>query len=336
MSTDTSSIISEYDMLTEFTDIAANYFVGVNVSKLRTGVFGYISEGMAHTTSINLIDSMLRARETNISTAQRMSTLELAAAYLEISDYAAIPATIDSFIAIPVDALSTKGTKVGNDYSLVISKDTVITILGHEFLLDYDITILAKAITVGYNYSSQYTISDENAISDINNPYIITSVRVYNGVSYIFMRVTLRQVTKTYCYYTTILNDSISAIGIEFTYTGQLSYFNVWYMPPNSTTYVMLPLRNILASTAVEGNYLVYDITEDGIIKLSAESQFIPAFNSQLRIDIFTTTGASGKFTYTTGTTSVVLKSYDGAVDYGKHDMCTSRRFSWWNGCSWY
>lgn len=317
MATDTTTMISEYNMLDEFTDIASRYFVGVDVSKLRISLFGYVTEGMAQSVGFNLLDSMVRAKESNIYTAQQKKTLLLEAASLEIDTADAIPATIDTFIALSVSDLQEKGTKTGQDYSFTISKDTIITILGYQFLLDYDISVSATAISSGYSYSAQYNINSENQISSISNPYILTSVRTVNNINYVFMRVTLRQLSKTYSYYTVILNDDISLVDIEFTYSDQLSYFNIWYMPPNTSTYQLITSQNILSKDRPTSNYLLYDSAESGILKISAESAFVPAFNSQLRIDMYTTKGSGGDFTYNNGTTGVSLQSYENSINYG-------------------
>jgi hypothetical protein len=309
--------ISEFNMLEHYQDIASKYFEGVDVSKMRIGLFGFVNESMARSVGTTLLDSMFRSREYCVSTANDMRTLLIAASTLQMSNLTnAKPAIIEAFIALPTDVIFSKGTKFDQDYEFVIDKDTVISILGYNFALDYDIKIYSKAVGVGHNYSSQYMMDTDNQISDLKLPYIVTTQRTLENVDYVFMRVILRQVFKEYKYYQVIENDGISLVGIEFNYDDQLAYFNIFYKTQNATTYTKIDTQDILDKSRPDGKYLVYDTTEPGIIQISAESAFIPEFNSTLRVDIFTTKGKSGSFTYKSGTNTVTLSSYEESRDY--------------------
>ena len=62
MSDTITKISSEYDMVEIMQNIGARYF-GSDLSQQRVGMFGFITESMAHMWGASIIDSSIRAKE---------------------------------------------------------------------------------------------------------------------------------------------------------------------------------------------------------------------------------------------------------------------------------
>ena len=133
-----TKIASEYDMVNIMRDIGANYF-GSDLSEQRVGMFGFITESMAHMWGASIIDSSIRAKEYNVATAQRMETLLYEASMLDLEVQNAIPETVTAYLGVQTQNIIGEsylggfGTKEDTTsghpkYTLVIEKDTEITI----------------------------------------------------------------------------------------------------------------------------------------------------------------------------------------------------------------
>lgn len=310
-------ISSEYDMIEKFTEIASNYF-GEDISKQRIGMFGYVTESMAKTFNSVLMDSYFRSKEFHSITARRIQTLMMDASTLKIDASAAVPATMDTFISIETNDIFKKGIMTGDDYSFVIDKDTVVNILGYEFMLEYDINIISRKVGNNYTYSTQFVTDDSFAISELKNPYLLNTRSIQDGRELLMIRTPLRQMTKLYKYHVVMDNDEINLTGVEFPYEGQVAYFNIYYREPNKTKFELVDKHYVYDQSVPTTRYLLYDNdTEEKTIRIYSDS-FIPKFNSEIRLDIYTTTGNSGNFEYQgdDNDISVSLKSYNDSRDY--------------------
>ena len=170
MSDTITKIASEYDMIEIMQNIGAEYF-GSDLSQQRVGMFGYLTESMAHMFGAAILDSSARANEYNTATAQRLETLLYEASMYGVDVNNAVPETMSAYIGIQTSNIinpphqggfAKQDKDINNEKhpicTLVLEKDTVINIANYDFMFEYDIQIKAtwSGTANKYMYSVKY------------------------------------------------------------------------------------------------------------------------------------------------------------------------------------
>lgn len=319
MSDTITKIASEYDMVEIMQKIGENYF-GSGLSQQRVGMFGYLTESMAHMFGASILDSSARAKEYNTSTAQRLETLLYEAAMYDISVDNATPESMTAYVGIQTSDIINPSHQGGFSYqerdennldhpicTLVLEKDTVINIANYDFMFEYDIQIRAtwSATANKYMYSvkyltegdtditsaSNYTYPKANALSQLYTTYIQSYVTTRNNESVLLFKVNLKQMTKYTDYYTVTKNDMISLTGIDFLYDNMLSHFNIYYKENNKNNWEYIRAVSIYDNKSYDEKIVHYEIIHDeSKIRINFDD-FTPAYNSEFRIDMYGTLG---------------------------------------------
>lgn len=167
---DIVKLASEYDLVSIMQDIGSNYF-GADLSTQRVGMFGFLTESMAHMVGASIVDSSIRSKEYNVSTAMRMETLLYESSMLGLDLSNAVPSTMSAYIGVRLDNIikpSHQGgyaTRTLNPNftdkptcTLVLEKDAAISIANYDFMFEYDIQIRAtwSGTTNKYIYAVRY------------------------------------------------------------------------------------------------------------------------------------------------------------------------------------
>ena len=300
-------------------EIAPKYFDADDfsgITKSRIGLFGIVSETMGTIFENATVNNLLKSKERLTITASRSTLLNEAASYPELLLPNAQPAKIISFLGVPIKYLETYKKIDSSTIEFIIHKDSIIKISNINYLIDYSIKISGKLINNKFIYSATYLINSENLISNILNPYIITVLQNIDGEQYLMLKVSLSQLEKEYLYYNILELEAVPLNGIDFKYTGQLSYFNIFFKEATSSIYTMINKVNYFTKSTTLDQFIYYDDTVEGIIRLYIPSSFSFTFNSEIRLDIYTTNGISGNFVYTTAATAVIPKSFNNEIDY--------------------
>lgn len=314
-----TKIGSEYDMVEIMQKIGENYF-GSGLSQQRVGMFGYLTESMAHMFGASILDSSARAKEYNTSTAQRLETLLYEAAMYDISVDNAAPESMTAYIGIQTSDIINPSHQGGFSYqekdennldhpicTLVLEKDTVINIADYDFMFEYDIQIRAtwSATANKYMYSvkyltegdtditstSSYTYPKANTLTQLYTTYIQSYVTTKNDASVLLFKVNLKQMSKYTDYYTVTKNDMISLTGIDFLYNNMLSHFNVYYKENNKNDWEYIKAVSIYDNKTYDEKIVHYEIIHDeSKIRINFDD-FTPAYNSEFRIDMYSTLG---------------------------------------------
>ena len=342
-------------------DIGANYF-GSDLSEQRVGMFGFITESMAHMWGASIIDSSIRAKEYNVATAQRMETLLYEASMLDLEVQNAIPETVTVYLGVQTQNIIGEsylggfGTKEDTTsghpkYTLVIEKDTEITISNYQFMFEYDIQIqatwneTAKKYVYAVRYLTEgdidntsqkpYTYPKANTLTDLPNNYIQSYVTTKNGLSLLLFKVDLKQMSKDTQYHSVIKNDMISLTGVDFLYNDQLSHFNIYYRPNGRDEWIYIKPVSIYDQRSYEEDIVHYEIIiDENKLRLSFDD-FTPDYNSEFMIDIYTTLGSdpNGLSYSGTGEDIVVdLKSLDDRHSYAGLELACLPISSWNSG----
>lgn len=313
-------MIIKTDLISKITDeIAPKYFDGdeySEITKSRIGLFGMISETLGTIFENSTINNAIKARERMTSTASRETLLQEAAGYSDLTIPKAQPASITISLGIPTSYMETNFMTSSTELEFVLAADTIVTIADYNFLLDYDVKVTGKKTDGVMVYSAKYVLGEDNDLSSTTNPYLVSSKRTISNIEYLFVTVTVSQLDKTYQYYNIVETDLLYLNGVDFKYDGQLAYFNVYYKDASSSTYTKVEKLDYFSKLTSDSNYIYYNNVTSGVLRIYIPDTFTYSFNSELRIDIYTTQGAAGNFTYKSGDVEILPQSFEDSYDY--------------------
>lgn len=307
--------VSMYDQLQYYNDyLAPKYFDMENLDTSRLGLFGYINELMADTTSDVINENSVLFNEIFFKKAQIPESILSYAAQYRIEDINAKPAKMEFAIAINEASILARAQtdNSGNDYFIIDSDSEIFVEENFKYMLDYDIKInIRKTAKSGYIYSAQYIMNKENKLSDLTSPYIKVTKQRNNNSYYLYLIVTARQLSKSVIEQTIFTEDQLSYISKDFKYDGNLADFNVYYKRPDSDKFEQIQ-KLIIDSAPVDGNFCYYQYGDENTITISFSTlarHFRPEFNSILKLEIFTTDGTRANFEYNGNNVRMDLKS---------------------------
>lgn len=341
-----SNISNEYNMVKILQDIGANFFPD-NLSEQRVGMFGFTCEALARIFGATILDANIRANEYHTITAKKMDTLLYDASILGLNIENTNPAEMVAYIIFNTKAMHREEFSNTYDpspnhktYYFIIEKDTNISIAGYNFMLEWDVLVTAKYNENEYVYTARYlSEGDEDphdndicsgrvygknpTLTNMTDRYIQGNIIKSGNDTYFMMKVNLRQMEKNYEYYTVTENDMISLTGIEFQYDDYLSHFNVFYRENQNADWEYITPISVYDTSEYTDKTIAYEIDRDSKTIILNATQFDMPYNSELRIDIYTTKGSNGNITYSGTGSDIVceLKSYDGNHVYNGIDI---------------
>lgn len=325
MAENITKIASSYDMVDIMRDIAKNYF-DADLSEQRIGMFGYTTEAMANMFGATILDASNRQQEYSVYTAKKRSTLLYEGAKYDVNVDNANPNRMSAYVGILTSSIINPASKGGfgtpdytNDrnnpnYTLVIEKGTIYNIANYNFMVEHDILISATytssnkyTYSVRYlfegdidktsdqsNYPNGYIVPRAVTAYDYTDKYIQSYIKNYSdSLNILLFKVNLVQVTKKSSEYHIVKNDMVSLTGLEFDYDNQLSHFNIYYRKNNNSDWVnVLTVPYYLSDETYDEDIIYYEVLHDERkIKISM-TDFVPAYNSDIRVEIYSTSGS--------------------------------------------
>lgn len=312
---------SMYDTLNYWTgNIAPKYIDVNNVNMSRIGLFGYINEIMADTTSDVINEMSVLFNEIFFKRAQIPESILAYAAQYRIEDINAKPATMQFLVGIREDILLSNSITddSGNSYFIIDSNSEIIVEDDFKYMLDYDVKVNIRLINGKYIYSAQYVMDKDNPLSAITSPYLKITKYKMDGLTYLYIVVQGRQIEKTVIEQTIFNEDFLSYVSKDFSYDGVLADFNVYYKGPKDKEFSQIK-KLIIDSAPVDDRFCYYQYKDDNTITISFSTllrHFRPEFNSVLRLEVFTTKGTEANFSYKGG--NVRLNPISEKYDYKK------------------
>lgn len=298
-------------------EIAPNYFNVEDINMLKAGLFGYINEVFSNSFEDSLHMQTIMSKEVFPNKAVLPDSIYAYSALADFTDFYAVPSTVSMVLAIrKKDVIDNSVINPISKYlELYISKYSTLTIGGKiSFILDYDIKIISRYNNNDYIMSAQYIMDEKNELSDVNTPYINTVVLADANEEYIYLNLKVRQLERTVISNLVYTNDITENISFDAEYKGRLAGFNVYYKP-NSYLDEKILLDKYLVNSILpddDSKFCMYSISSTDKISISFSSHpsyFRPAFNSELIIEVFTTLGEEGNFTYNGEENTVKLLS---------------------------
>ena len=276
---------------------------------LMLGIFGYTGQIFSDLYQNTIVMASEFSKESIPTEAKFEKNIIAHALGVGITDINATPAQIDVLLTfVEDDIIEWAKAKDGNGNDLpwefIFDKDTPIYIGNYCFHVDYDIQIrkilLKHSGTENkFAYTAKYIIDIDNPISDITNPYLTSPVKMnVNGRNIIFTKCTLRQVNKSTIYKKILSDNSIASKTTTFEFEGQLAAFTIDVTEGGKTTH-LIPVYEGLSVENKKYPYFYYTYMDSKTIRIKFDRySYAPRINSSIQINIQTTEGEDGNFTF--------------------------------------
>ena len=278
--------------------IKKNFMPDEDDDTLAVSTLGYISSIAADTMRESIRITSKMANETIYSKATLQSSIITHAMVLGIQGIFCTPAVMKAkLVIIEPDLLKIFGDK----NEIIIDRFWKIMIDDYEFHLDYDIILTKTTISGNKNvYSARYETSIRNKLSNITNPYIDppNTIIMDNNVTAIAFNVILRQTFYNTFYKKFITNNIIDNKTFMFTFENQLCDFVIKAKNGDTITTIEAVYEGLSPKTDI---YCYYSFITSNKIRIKFDrTVYMPELNTEITIDIFTSLGTQGNFTYNT------------------------------------
>jgi len=269
-------------------DIAPKYFDMVDINQLNIGMFGYSTEMISNTTEDTFNAVSIFLKEMFPNKAILPESIYNYASLFQLDNLFATPASTYMMLFINEKDIVNLGINKGSFYEFILDSDLVIDIEDKRFMLDYNIVITAKPYKTDYIFTAQYKLE------------------------YLGLFVKVRQLSKTSISEQVFTNDKINFPTFSLNFVDQLANFEIYYKSPDSSDFIQLKKR-VVNTPAIDTPFCYYTVKNQNEIVISFSTlskYFQPKFNSEFKIDLYTTTGSAGNFPAYTGTeVNVIPKS---------------------------
>ena len=315
-----SDDVKKYTSLYDIKDFALNtlgpkYFPEDVIEGYNVGLLGYSLDFMttAVEDAFNTVPMVVNEMFPNL--AQMPNSIYNYASLFQEDDLMANPAVMDCILLLPMDSLiqySESGAD-GTYKKFVLDQRTYVYVEEQKFMLDYDILITLRPYRKDYIITCSYQREYNNSVSDIINPYIKYQKYNYNGTKYVALLVKMRRCEK-FEYTTRIINnDRINVATVQVPFTDQLAGFEVFYRDSTDKKYTQLQKR-IVNSKAIKQPFCYFKLKTDTLLELTfttRENYFKPVYNSEIKVEYYTTTGSEGNFDMYLGHDVEVYRTYE-------------------------
>lgn len=306
-----SDIYGIHDYINE---LKQGYVAEANEDTLMLGIFGYFGEVMANTMQNTIVMASEFSNESIATKAKFEKNIIAHALGLGVSDINAVPAQMEVLLCfLEDDIINWANAKTANGdelpWTFIFDKNNKIYFgdKDYEFHPDYNIVIKKVEVTTQglekrFAYTAQYD-SEEfglgNPVSTITNPYLTPPVKMTaNGNTFIMTKCIIRQVEKTTQYTKVLSDDDVTAKTLTFTFSGQLAAFTL-IVEEGDETYSMIPVYDGLNVDTGGQLYFWYTYLDSNTIRIKFDKNSrIPGVNAKIGINIQTTQGAKGNFTW--------------------------------------
>lgn len=293
-------------------EIKKRFTPEVKEDTLMLGIFGYTGQVFSDLLQNTVVMASEFSNESIPTKAKFEKNIIAHALGLGITDINAVPAQLDVLLTfVEDDIINWLGARDadGNDLpwdgdGFIFDSDTPIHIGDFTFYADYDIQI--KKIKINnegkkdkFTYTAKYLIGIKNPVSDITNPYLTPPVKMnVNGTNIIFTKVTLRQISKEVIHKKVLSDNTIASKTVTFDFEGQLAAFTIDVAEGTKTTH-LIPTYEGLSISDREYPYFYYSFLDSNTIRIKFDRySYAPRINSDVSINIYTTEGESGNFTF--------------------------------------
>jgi len=321
----------QYNIQEGYNEIAEKYFnISPDTSKL--GLYGWISEIMAHDTKKDIFQKNVLYKEFFFNTASLPISIFNAANADSIDIPLCTPSS--ALVILALDWIELIDKSINNGNKFIIERDvTKFRIGNYYFSLPYSVEInFASTTSIGeFNTTSvtaKYILEESYLNNEIknmflNNPFIkvYKEADIYEGATkqFLFLALDVYQVEKVIKTFEITSANIVEKISYEIEHINELANFNVFFKPSSvSPDKILLPkfqnnlaVRNedkfVFFNYIDENKYQIYFSTED--------KTFLPPINSSIIVETFTSNGKQGNFNFI-GSVSFINENRENEVSY--------------------
>ena len=315
-----SDDVKKYTSLYDIKDFALNtlgpkYFPEDVIEGYNVGLLGYTLDLMTTTTEDVFNTVPIVSNEMFPNLAQMPNSIYNYASLFQEDNLIATPAVMECVLLLPLDSLieHSELSPDGTYKQFILDQRTIVHVEEHRFMLDYDILMTIRPYRKEYIVTCSYLREYNNSMSDIVNPYIKYQKYNYNGTKYIAMLVKMRRCDKHEYIERVIDNDRINVTTIKVPFTDQLAGFEVFYRDSSDKKFIQLQKR-LVNSKAIKEPFCYYKLKNENLLELTfttRENYFKPLFNSEIKVEYYTTSGSEGNFELYTGYDVEVYRNYE-------------------------
>lgn len=265
-----------------------------------------IASNLGELGAVSFFESLIYKKECNVSTAIRYPTLFRKLLADDLALVFGQPSKTTFSIAYQVDEIlqyAVPDAEISTIKRLRINKDCIFTIFGQQtFCLDHSVDIeIVDPESENPTFKATFDTSDKytSSLSDVNNNLLNVRKVTYNKKNYICFDIPARQYIRSY--YETIVNSSDVA-DIKLPYKDNLMGFEVLYKTSTSNDWKVLTGSPEGVDPGAAGYN--YELSRAAginsiIIKFGRNTgDFKPALRSNIKVVLYTTTGASGNISF--------------------------------------
>jgi len=302
---------SNYNVQEKILEIAKNYFNLEDTNLLKIGLFGYITEVSAQLIRDGVFHRDFLYNEMFLNTANLPASIYNHAKNHNYNIGLSTPARIKALFSFPKQDLINLGTyNYDNNKRLVnisigLTQDDVFYAGDYSFLVLAPITIVATPNNSQNNYSITATYNTTDTLfSEFSSPYIKSWSLVEDNIEWVVLSLDLVQVIKTSNQFSVYSEDISENLLYNIEFEGQLAAFTINYNHSslNSMTGVEIPAYFDSLIIPEDEMYCYYSYPSESELQIffsGLPNTFYPKFNSDLKINVYTTQGSSGNFSYT-------------------------------------
>lgn len=285
-------------------DLADHYLKPGEYSTLKSGLFGYMTTSMAKVAAEGAFHRDTLYRENFLNTASLPRSIYN---YAKIKNYAvgmSTPSSCYALVGLYLDEVrSALGAETG-----------ILTIpRGQQLFLGSTPFVTAGSIRLtvleSSRVSAEYDVNDMDFDLGQQTSYVRTYLQpqlVGNDGStrtVVYMEVRIHQATSRSTEFQVVSSSSLDNTFYRVSVPSgeQLAKFSVFYKGPADSSYRKLEAIFNETTTPELAEYCFYSFLDDNKLEVyfsALTGQFRPAYNSSLRVDYLTSSGASGNFTF--------------------------------------
>ena len=291
------------------------FYPDVEVNKRGIGMVGFVEEQISNITEDVFNTGSVLFREMFPNRAEITESIYSHAAIFQLNDMFSTAASCTFLLVLEESAVKSNMSynKDSGYYYFYIDRDTQVLVEGIPFVLDYDIELkIARKRSdtkEDYIYSAYYVFGNfNNSISDLTNPYV--KIR-RDGNGYISMEVMMHQCTREVVDESIINNSKVNYPIIDIPFEGNLCGFDVMYRgATDDGFYRQLDTLPVYSQPEEKRAFCYYQLHDSSTLRISFNSKdgyFMPDFNSEIEVTMYTTNGESGNFEVYRGTNIEVL-----------------------------
>lgn len=307
----------QYGMLEAFQEFTASYFPTVTPDNIKIGLFGYLNEITAHVAKAGTFQRILMYNEGYLNTASLPSTIYSAAIDEDIDPNSAVPAKATLVLSMSLTDLNSLLKSKDTSYIILNRETVVFTMDDVEFRLPYSVIIRKSNLSYSALYRSVDVVVDNDTTltkeNQIHDNFSVYSTSPFIPVKTVYDSTTEEDVISfrvdVYQYSIASIEETVYTSSLEnrliysIDYTNELMGFTVRYKKPSASEYEVLETYQNKYLISTTSDYCYYKYLSDTSYQIffdMSSSSFRPEVNSSVRINTYTTQGASGNITYTT------------------------------------